>query len=127
MRKLGYGIYTNSSIDNEVLEPINLLHKLVKSERVDEPVVYGKYIRVAFVLVARSEKIETILEPHVRYVKLILKKYYGIRSVYTPAAGKNVTAARAWNTLIVNVLKAMNTKPIINEYVYDSRYKDASE
>ena len=116
--------HRDPSIDNGVLELINVLYKLAKGERVEEPVVYGKYIRVAFVLLARPEKIEAMLEPHVRYVKYILKKYHGIRSVYILAAGKNVAAARALNMLLVNELKAMNIKPIINEYVYESRYKD---
>ncbi len=116
--------HRDPSIDDEVLELINILYRLARGEEVKEPVIYGKYIRVAFVLVARPEKIEAMLEPHVRYVKHILEKYHGIRSIYTLAAGKNVSAASALKILLENELKAMNIKAIIKEYAYEGRYRD---
>ena len=124
MAKLRYP-HRDPSIDDEVVELINILYKLARGEEIEESVIYGKYIRVAFVLVARPEKIEAMLELHVRYVKHVLEKYRGIRSIYILAAGKNVAAARALRILLENELKAMNIKPITVEHVYEGRYKDA--
>ena len=117
--------HRDPSIDDEVVELINILYKLARGEEIEETVIYGKYIRVAFVLVARPEKIEAMLEPHVRYVKYVLEKYRGIRSIYILAAGKNAAAAGALRILLENELKAMNIKPITVEHVYEGRYKDA--
>ena len=119
MAKLRY-LRRDPSIDKEVLELINMLYKLTKSEEIEEPVVYGKYVRVAFVLVVRPEEIEAMLEPHVRYVKHVLEKYRGIRSIYILVASKNVAVARALRILLENELKAINIKPIIVEHVYES-------
>jgi hypothetical protein len=117
--------HRDSSIDEEVLNLIDVLYPLARGEVIDEPMVYGKYIRILFVLVARPEKIEAMLEPHVSYVKHVLRKYQGINSIYILAAGKNVVAAKALKMLLENELKSMNLKPTLREYEYEGRYRDA--
>ena len=113
-------------IDDEVIELINLLYELARGEvRRVPPIIYGKYIRVAFVLVARPEKIERELMPHVNYVKYVLNKYRGIQSIYILAAGRNVVAARYLKMLLETELKTMSVKLVTTEYVYEGRYRDA--
>ena len=51
--------HRDPSIDREVIEFIKILHKLARGEKIEEPIIYGKYFRVAFVLVARPEKSST--------------------------------------------------------------------
>jgi hypothetical protein len=121
--------HRDSSIDEEVLKLIDVLYPLARGEVIDEPMVYGKYIRILFVLVARPEKIEAMLEPHVSYVKHVLRNYRnypGINSIYILAAGKkNVVAAKALKMLLNAELKSMNLKPTLREYEYEGRYRDA--
>jgi len=118
--------HRDSSIDEEVLKLIDVLYPLARGEVIDEPMVYGKYIRILFVLVARPEKIEAMLEPHVSYVKHVLRKYQGINSIYILAAGKkNVVAAKALKMLLEAELKSMNLEPMLRDYEYEGRYRDA--
>lgn len=75
---------------------------------------------------ARPKKIEAMLEPHVSYVKHLLRNYPGINSIYILAAGKkNVVAAKALKMLLEAELKSMNLKPTLREYEYEGRYRDA--
>jgi len=117
--------HRDPSIDGEVWELAGLLQKLAKGEEVENPILYGKYIRVAFVLVARPEKIEAMLEPHVSFVKHKLEKYPGIRSIYVLAAGgKNVKAAKYLRMRLESEFKMMNVKLTVTEHVYEGKYKD---
>jgi fructoselysine-6-P-deglycase FrlB-like protein len=66
-----------------------------------------------------------MLEPHVRYVKHVLEKYPGIKSIYILAAGRNVAAAKALKTLLENEFKTKRVKITTKEYTYEGKYKDA--
>lgn len=66
--------HRDPSIDSEILELINILYKLAKGEEVKEPIVYGRYIRDAFVLVACPEKIEAMLDPPCTLHKAYIRK-----------------------------------------------------
>lgn len=118
--------HRDSSIDEEVLKLIDVLYPLARGEVIDEPMVYDKYIRILFVLVARPKKIEAMLDPHVSYVKHVLRKYQGINSIYILAAGKkNVVAAKALKMLLEAELKSMNLEPMLRDYEYEGIYRDA--
>jgi hypothetical protein len=114
--------HRDSSLDEEVLKLVNMLHQLARGEVIDEPMVYGRYIRILFVRVARPKKIEAMLEPHVNYVKHVLRNYPGINSIYILAAGENVVAAKALKILLENELRSMNLKPTLRDYEYEGRY-----
>lgn len=64
-------------------------------------------------------------EPHVKYVKHVLRKYQGIRSFYILAAGKNIRAVKTLRMLLENEFKRMGMKPVPKEYEYEGRYRDA--
>jgi len=117
--------HRDPSIDEEVLKLVNMLYLLARGEKIDEPVVYGKYIRTLFVRVARPEKIKAMLEPHVRYVKYILTNYRGIKSIYILATRKDVATGKALKILLEDELKSMNLKPTLRDYEYEGRYRDA--
>ena len=88
-------------LDNEIYELIELLYKLSAGEEVAEPYVYGKYVKVLFVRVARPEKIEMMLLPHIEFVNHILSKYTGIDRIYILAAGRNIPAAKKLMNLLI--------------------------
>jgi len=118
--------HRDPSVDDEAQKLARMLQKLARGEEVENPVLYGKYIRVAFVLVARPEKIESMLEPHISFVKHTLERHPGIRSIYILAAGrKNVEAAKFLRMRLESEFKLMNMEPKITEHVYEGRYKDA--
>jgi hypothetical protein len=99
--------HRDPQIDYEVLNLVETLYKLVKGE-VSMPVICGKYFRTVFVRVARPEKIEAMLEPHIRFVKYSLSSCPAIESIYVLAAGKlNIVAAKALEELLVRELKSM--------------------
>jgi len=111
-------------IDEEVAEFIKLLYRLSRGEGVEEPVIYGKYIRVAFVLVAKPEKIEALFEPHIRFVKGILSRHRGLESLYVLAAGRNVAAGRACAMRLEMELRSWGRVVSRKDYVYEGRYRD---
>lgn len=115
--------HRDPALDEEVLELIDMLGKLSRGEKVDFPLIYRKYIRLAFIRVARPEKIEAMLEPHIRFVKHILSKYRGIKSLYILAAGRNIAAAKALRMLLENEFKNIGIRFDVQEHVYEGIYK----
>ena len=61
-----------------------------------EPLICGKYFKAVFVRVARPEKAEKFLVPHLNFIKCALKSCKGIEVIYVLAAGK-------WNCKLAEV------------------------
>ena len=117
--------HRDPSIDKEVEELIHMLYKLARGEEIGGmPVVYGKYIRVGFLLVAKPEKIEKFFEPHLKFVQNMLKRYEEMDSIYVLAAGKNVDAGRVCTMMVQDMLIAAGKQVVEKTYVYEGRYKD---
>lgn len=111
-------------IDDEVYKLIDLLYRLSKGEEVKLPLIYGKYFRMVFVRVARPEKIEKLLIPHINFVKSVMEKYKGINRIYVLAAGRNVAAGKFCLRMISNELKKIGKLAEQREYEYIGRYRD---
>ncbi len=112
------------ALDREVEELVTMLSKLSRGEEVESPVIYGKYIKVAFVRVAKPEKVEALLEPHVIFVRKMLEKYKDLETLYVLAAGRYVAAGKFCMKRLRTELKAQGWKVSCREYVYEGRYRD---
>lgn len=112
-------------------ELIDFIHVLSALATCDESVKLENpfcriYFRVMFVLVAKPEKIEMMLMPHVKFVKQSLKECSNIKSIYILAAGRNIVAAKFLCSLLENELRRDHFEvDSIEEHEYRGRYKDA--
>lgn len=113
-------------IDSEVVDLIRVLSALARGEVIKE--MKGpfcrSYFRIVFVLVARPEKVDKMLEPHVSFVKRSLKECPDTRSIYILAAGRNIAAAESLRYLLeVELKRDRYGRVSIEEHNYRGKYK----
>jgi hypothetical protein len=124
-KKLGYLLYPKeptSETFNETLELESKIYALVtkRPEEKVSPDVYGKFIKVTIVPIAKDETIEKWgIEPHLEFIKKSLEK--GIRTFYVVAAGKiNVSLAK---NLVDIVERKIGLKKVLCEE-YDAIFRE---
>jgi hypothetical protein len=117
--------YRDPRIDVEVEDLIKTLHSLVKGE-LAKPLICGKYFKLLFIRVARPEKIEAELEPHVKFMKSSLQECPLLNAIYILAAGKNIIAAKALLVRLRNEIRDMGMEFKDEEFEYVGRYREAS-
>ncbi|MHA1632621.1 MAG: hypothetical protein ACTSXC_07450 [Candidatus Freyarchaeota archaeon] len=111
-------------LDREVWELVRMLYKIAQGEDVEgPPLVYGNYVKVLFLRVAKPEKIDALLEPHIAFVKKMLAKYDDLETIYVLAAGKRNCAA-AWLCVkwLKDMLEFQGRRVRIKNYKYKGKY-----
>jgi hypothetical protein len=114
--------HRDPQIDDDFLNLVKTLHSIVRGE-ISEPIICGKYFRILFVRVARPEKVEAMLLPHVQFVKHSLNKCPAMETVYVLAAKRNIAAAKALRMLLERELRDMGMKVKISEQEYTATYR----
>jgi len=116
--------HRDPQIDNEVLQLIQMLQGVVRGE-ISEPMLCGKYFKMVIVRVAKPEKIEMFLQPHLNYVKHAINNCKTLENIYILAAGKrNIAAAKVFKEFLKSELeKAGIQAKTLAEHEYIARYR----
>jgi hypothetical protein len=116
--------HRDPQIDNEVLELIQKLQSVVRGE-ISEPMVCGKYFKMVIVRVAKPEKIEMLLQPHINYVKHVINECKRLENIYILAAGqRNISLAKAFKESLKNELEKTGIKiKTFTEHEYIATYR----
>jgi len=116
--------HRDPQIDNEALNLIKTLHGIVRGAA-SNPLVCGKYFNALFVRVARPEKVEALLEPHVKFVERSLNECRALKRIYILAAGKaNIAAAKLLRARLERELERRGLALEASEQAYAGRYRE---
>jgi hypothetical protein len=116
--------HRDPQIDNEVLQLIQMLQGVVRGQ-ISKPMMCGKYFKMVIVRVAKPEKIDMLLQPHLNYVKHTINNCKTLENIYVLAAGKhNIVAAKAFKEFLKNELEKTGIKvKLLTEHEYIAKYR----
>ena len=114
--------HRDPQIDSEALNLIMTLHGIVRGTA-SNPLVCGKHFNALFVRVARPEKVEALLELHVKFVERSLNECRALN--YILAAGKaNIAAAKLLRARLERELERKGLALEASEQAYAGRYRE---